>query len=178
MDDMITKSKTSGQHINDLLKLFERLQKYRFKLNPTKCTFRVRTRKLLGFIVNKRGINWIWIKSRPSRTCQPQRLKRKVNYIARFISQLIATCSMIFKLLWKNKKMEWNQEGQEAFDKFKQYLESPPILIPTIPDKPLILYLTELKESMGGIVGQQDDFGKEQAIYYLKKKSWNANRGT
>ncbi|RDY00494.1 hypothetical protein CR513_16324, partial [Mucuna pruriens] len=52
----------------------------------------------------------------------------------------------------------------------RQYLESPPVLVPVVPDKPLIIYLTVLKESMGGILGQRDDSRKEQAIYYLSKK--------
>ncbi|RDX93532.1 hypothetical protein CR513_24212, partial [Mucuna pruriens] len=34
----------------------------------------------------------------------------RVNYITRFISQLTATCSPIFKLLQKNQKTEWNQD--------------------------------------------------------------------
>ncbi|RDY02543.1 hypothetical protein CR513_13972, partial [Mucuna pruriens] len=60
--------------------------------------------------------------------------------------------------------MEWNQECQEVFEKVKQYLETPPVLVPTVLGKPLILYLTMLEESM-------DATGKkEQAIYYLNKK--------
>ncbi|RDX89179.1 hypothetical protein CR513_29113, partial [Mucuna pruriens] len=66
--------------------------------------------------------------------------------------------------------MERNQECQEAFGKVKQYLESPPVLVLAVLGKPLILYLTVLKESIGGILGQQNDSGKEQAIYYLNKK--------
>ncbi|RDX93254.1 hypothetical protein CR513_24514, partial [Mucuna pruriens] len=46
VDDMIVKSKTPGQHIDDLCKLFERLRKYRLRLNLAKCTFGVGTRKL------------------------------------------------------------------------------------------------------------------------------------
>ncbi|RDY09917.1 hypothetical protein CR513_05647, partial [Mucuna pruriens] len=57
--------------------------------------------------------------------------------------------------------MEWTQERQEAFEKVKQYLESPLVLAPAVLDKPLILYLTVLKEAMGGILGQRDDSGKE-----------------
>ncbi|RDX75961.1 hypothetical protein CR513_44104, partial [Mucuna pruriens] len=48
----------------------------------------------------------------------------------------------------KNQKVEWNQECQEAFEKVKQYLESPLVLVPAVPNKPLILYLTVLKESI------------------------------
>ena len=53
---MIAKSKTEVEHVEHLLKLFQRLRKYKLRLNPNKCTFGVRSGKLLGFIVNERGI--------------------------------------------------------------------------------------------------------------------------
>ena len=56
VDDMIAKSQTEENHVEDLLKLFQRLRKYRLRLNPNKCTFGVRSGKLLGFIVNQKGI--------------------------------------------------------------------------------------------------------------------------
>ena len=43
----------------------------------------------------------------------------KVNYIARFIAQLTATCDPLFKLLKKDTKIEWTDEYQIAFDKIK-----------------------------------------------------------
>ena len=56
VDDMIAKSKTEEEHLVNLRKLFKRLRKYRLRLNPTKCTFGVKSRKLLDFIVSKKGI--------------------------------------------------------------------------------------------------------------------------
>ena len=56
VDDMIAKSKTKEEHLVNLRKLFKRLRKYRLRLNPTKCTFGVKSRKLLDFIVSKKGI--------------------------------------------------------------------------------------------------------------------------
>ena len=43
----------------------------------------------------------------------------KVNYIARFIAQLTATCDPLFKLLKKDAKIECTDEGQTAFNKIK-----------------------------------------------------------
>lgn len=58
-----------------------------------------------------------------------------------------------------------------AFYKIKKYLQEPPILIPPVPGRPLIMYLTVLDESMGCVLGQHDDTGKkEHAIYYLSKR--------
>ena len=52
MDDIIAKSKTEEEHLVNLRKLFKRLRKYRLRLNPAKCTFGVKSGKLLGFIVS------------------------------------------------------------------------------------------------------------------------------
>uniref|UniRef100_A0A2N9FVL5 RNase H type-1 domain-containing protein n=1 Tax=Fagus sylvatica TaxID=28930 RepID=A0A2N9FVL5_FAGSY len=92
----------------------------------------------------------------------------RINYIARFIAQLIATCEPLFKLLRKDVKIKWTEDYQKAFDKIKEYLLNPPILVPPTPGRPLILYLTVQEASMGYMLGQQDETGKkEQAIYYL-----------
>jgi hypothetical protein len=56
VDYMIAKSRTEVEHVEHLLKLFQRLRKYKLRLNPNKCTFGVRSGKLLGFIVSERGI--------------------------------------------------------------------------------------------------------------------------
>jgi len=55
-DDMIAKSASEEKHLVNLRKLFERLRKYKLRLNPSKCTFGVRSMKLLGFIVSQREI--------------------------------------------------------------------------------------------------------------------------
>ena len=49
---MIAKSQIRDEHLVNLRKLFGRLWKYQLKLNPVKCTFGVKSGKLLGFIVS------------------------------------------------------------------------------------------------------------------------------
>ncbi|RDX87806.1 Retrovirus-related Pol polyprotein, partial [Mucuna pruriens] len=56
LDDMIAKSKKLEQHIEDLWKLFAKLQKYKLRMNLAKCAFSMRTGKLLGFVVSERDI--------------------------------------------------------------------------------------------------------------------------
>uniref|UniRef100_A0A2N9FPW3 Integrase catalytic domain-containing protein n=1 Tax=Fagus sylvatica TaxID=28930 RepID=A0A2N9FPW3_FAGSY len=146
VDDMIAKSRTAQDHLTDLRKLFQRLKKYQLRLNPNKCAFGVTSGKLLGFIVSGRGIE-----------IDP--------------AKLTATCEPLFKLLRKDVKIKWTEDCQKAFDKIKEYLLNPPILVPPTPGRPLILYLTVQEASMGCMLGQQDETGKkEQAIYYLSKK--------
>ncbi|XP_073224697.1 uncharacterized protein [Cicer arietinum] len=182
VDDMIAKSQTEEEHIIDLKKLFKRLRKFKLKLNPSKCTFGVRSGKVLGFVVSQRGIEVDPDKIRaiaemplPSTEKEVCGFLGRLNYISRFISQLTATCEPIFKLLRKNQTVVWNQECQNAFEKIRQYLQNPPILAPPVLGRPLIMYLTVLDGAMGCVLGQHDETGKkEHAIYYLSKKFTDA----
>ena len=56
IDDMVVKSKATEDHLSDLAKTFQTLQEHQLKLNASKCTFRVRSGKFLGYLVTHRGI--------------------------------------------------------------------------------------------------------------------------
>ena len=97
VDDMIAKSRSEEEHLVNLRKLFERLRKFKLRLNPTKCTFGVKSGKLLGFIVSQRGIEVDPDKVRsilemphPHTEKEVRGFLGRLNYIVRFISQLTA----------------------------------------------------------------------------------------
>ena len=99
VNDMIPKSCTTKDHLVDLRKLFKHPIKCRLRLNPNKCVFGASSRKLLGIIVNQRGIEVDSAKVQAIRdmlTLQTEKQIRsflsKVNYIACFIAQLTTTC--------------------------------------------------------------------------------------
>ena len=83
----------------------------------------------------------------------------RLNYISIFISNLTATCEPIFKLLKKDQVVEWNDDCQDAFDRIKEYLQEPPVLMSPVEGRPLIMYLTILENSMGCVLRQHDKFG-------------------
>uniref|UniRef100_A0A2N9HW21 RNase H type-1 domain-containing protein n=1 Tax=Fagus sylvatica TaxID=28930 RepID=A0A2N9HW21_FAGSY len=158
VDDMIAKSRTAQDHLTDLRKLFQATEEA--------------SSSAAG------ELRLILQRFKPYEACPRQRTEKeirsflgRINYIARFIAQLTATCEPLFKLLRKDVKIKWTEDCQKAFDKIKEYLLNPPILVPPTPGRPLILYLTVQEASMGCMLGQQDETGKkEQAIYYLSKK--------
>jgi len=168
VDDVIAKSISKEEHIFNLKKLFERLRKYKPRSNPAKCTFGLKFRKLSGFIVSQRGIEVDLDKVRailemphPCTEKEVLDFLGKLNYIARFISQLTAICEPIFKLLRKNQTVSMRA----------------PILCPLVTGRPLILYLIVLDESMGCVLGPHDETcKKEHAIYYLSKTFTDCER--
>ncbi|PKI61791.1 hypothetical protein CRG98_017841 [Punica granatum] len=174
---MIAKSKEGEDHLVNLKRLFDCLKEYKLRLNLAKCTFGARSGKLLGFVVSERGIEVDPDKVKVIKELPPPSTVREVrgflgrlNYIARFIANLTDKCQPLFRLLRKNATMEWDHECQNAFDTIKAYLIQPPVLVPSMPNRPLILYLTVRRQSLGCMLGQEDESTRtERAIYYLSK---------
>ena len=94
----------------------------------------------------------------------------KLQYINRFIARLIDICEPIFRLLRKNQPIVWNDDCQFAFERIKEYLLSPPILVPPMSGHLLLLYLSVSDMALECMLAQLDDLGKERAIYYLSKR--------
>nr|XP_009782341.1 PREDICTED: uncharacterized protein LOC104231103 [Nicotiana sylvestris] len=74
-------------------------------------------------------------------------------------------------MLRKESVMSWTEKCQKAFDKIKEYLSKPPMLVPQKLERPLLLYLSVLDGAFGCVLRQHDETGrKEQEIYCLNKK--------
>ena len=113
VDDMIAKSWEGKSHSTNLRKLFKWLRKYQLKLNPFKCTFRVTSEKLLGFVVSSCEIEIDPAKIKAIQDLPIPHTQKEVrgfmgrfNYICRFISHLTDKCDMIFKFLKKHDSSE------------------------------------------------------------------------
>ena len=96
-------------------------------MNPNKCTFGVRSGKLLGFIVSQKGIEvdpdkFKAIQEMPAPTTEKQvrGFLGSLNYISRFISHVTATCEPIFKLIKKDQGCVWTDDFQREFESIKK----------------------------------------------------------
>ena len=56
IDDMVVKSKMVSEHIGDLTNIFKILRGHKLRLNASKCSFGVGSRKFLSYMVTHRGI--------------------------------------------------------------------------------------------------------------------------
>ncbi|XP_057740322.1 uncharacterized protein LOC130957483 [Arachis stenosperma] len=54
VDDMVAKTKTGNNHLDDLAKIFGQLRTYNMRLNPEKYAFGVQSGKFLGFLLTSR----------------------------------------------------------------------------------------------------------------------------
>ncbi|CAN6547739.1 unnamed protein product [Malus baccata var. baccata] len=178
IDDIVVKSKTEEQHLVDLKQALTRMMIHKLKMNPKKCAFGVRAGNFLGFLVHQRGIEVDKNKSRaimespsPTNKVQLQRLLGKINFLRIFIANLAGKIQPLTPLLrLKDKEnFEWGPPHQQAFDSIKAYLTSPPVLVPPQRGKPLKLYISASERSIGSLLAQNNEGGKEQDIYYLSR---------
>ena len=56
------------------------------------------------------------------------------------------------------------------FERIREYLLSPPILVPPMSGRLLLLYLSVSDVALRCMLTQLDDSGRERAIYYLSKR--------
>jgi len=56
IDDIVVKLDCMDHHLVDLRLTFERMRRYRLKMNPLKCAVDVSTGKFLGFIIHENGV--------------------------------------------------------------------------------------------------------------------------
>ena len=166
-----------ADHLAALQRFFERIRQFKLRLNPKKCTFGVTSWKLLGHIVSERGIEVdpekikaIFDMLSPRTEKEIRGFLGRLQYISHFIARLTDICEPIFRLLRKNQPTVWNDDCQRAFEKIKECLLSPPVLVIPTPGRPLLLYLSVSDIALGCMLAQLDDSGKERAIYYLSKR--------
>ncbi|KAM1999677.1 hypothetical protein ACFX1R_007912 [Malus domestica] len=62
---------------------------------------------------------------------------------------------------------KWHAEHQEAFTQIKVSLTTPPVFVPPRHSRPLKLYILVAEESIRCFLAQDNDAGREHAIFYL-----------
>src|ERR1044072_9480283 len=72
IDDIVIKSNNKSTHLQHLRTSFERMRKYRLKMNPLKCAFCVQARDFLGFVVHKKCIEVNHTKTKAIMDVAPQ----------------------------------------------------------------------------------------------------------
>ena len=176
VDDLVVKSRSQTDHLQDLREVFERLRKYQLRMNPLKCAFGVSSGKFLGFIVRQRGIeieqakiDAIMKMPEPKNIHELRSSQGKIAYLRRFISNLAGRCQPFSHLMRKDVPFNWDHACRNAFECIKSYLMKPPVLGAPIPGRPLILYIAAQERSMGALLAQENNNGKENSLYYLSR---------
>jgi hypothetical protein len=106
IDNVVVKSAEIKDHMTDLKLSLERMKKYGLWMNPLKCTFGVTSGNILGFVVHEHNIQIdpkkiesIGKIGEPVCKKDIQKLLGKINYLRRFISNLVGRVESLLPLV-------------------------------------------------------------------------------
>ncbi|GJT32670.1 reverse transcriptase domain-containing protein [Tanacetum coccineum] len=161
VDDMVIKIKTEQEMTMDISKTFDNLRKVTMKLNPKKCSFKVKEGKLLGYMVTSKGIQANPKKTKavtemrsPKTLKEMQSLTGKLAASNRFLSRSAERALPFFETL-KNVTKEnkddfrWTKEAEQAFQEMKKLIMELPTLTTPGVKETLYVYLTASKDAWG-----------------------------
>nr|KYP54847.1 Transposon Ty3-G Gag-Pol polyprotein [Cajanus cajan] len=162
VDDMVVKTISATDHASDLAEVFAQIRKHNMRLNPEKCVFGVQGGKFLGFMITSRGIEAnpekckaiIQMQS-PQTVKEVQRLSGRLVSLSRFIPKLAEKAGPIFTLLKKPKNFLWTDQCEEAFQSFKNFLTTPPVLQRPDHNTDLLLYLAVAENAISAVIVQE-----------------------
>jgi hypothetical protein len=182
IDDMVITTRKEESLISDLQETFDNLNRYKLKLNPTKCSFGISAGQLLGFLVSARGIEAnpekiqaILTMGKPAKLHNIQKLTGRVAALSRFVARLGEKALRFYALMKKSdNKFEWTEEADTAFAQLKKVLSTPSVLVTPKEREPLLLYIAATHQVVSTVlVVERNEEGKvhgvQRLVYFLSK---------
>jgi hypothetical protein len=96
------------------------------------------------------------------------------NFVRRFIPNLVEMMKPLLKLLKKDVKYEWKDEGRNAFESIKDAIGKYPVLISPNYSKYLQIFSFALEDIIAGVLLQKNEEGREQPIDFMSKELQNS----
>jgi hypothetical protein len=175
VDDIVVKSKKTGDLVPDLTEVFAKLRRHGVKMNPEKCVFGVPRGMLLGFVVLERDIEANPEKILTIMNMGPiknlkgvQRVTGCLAALSHFIARLGERSLPLYKLMKKSNHFTWTPEVQEALDSLKNILKSPPILSALTTEEPMLIYILATTQVVSAaLVVEREEPRRSQKVQRL-----------
>ena len=135
IDDVLVFSKDFDQHLHNLDLVFTSLRNANLKLYSSKCKFATKQVKYLGRIVSKYSMQVnlgntekIQNAKRPTNPKQVKQVLGMMGYYHKFIRNYAKIAAPLRDLLKKDRKFQWTEACENAFQELNHKLVTAPIL--------------------------------------------------
>ena len=175
-------SKTPEEHIEHLAAVFDKISKAGLKLKPSKCEFFKSRINYLGHIVSRNGIEMdpkkieaIQKWPRPKTVHDVCSFLGFMNYYHKFLYKYAQKACPLNQLISgdnakkKYRKVEWNDEHEQAFQLLKSACMDMPVLAYANYKRPFCLNTDASKTGLGAVLYQQQDDGTYRVISYASR---------
>nr|XP_043612945.1 uncharacterized protein LOC122584929 [Erigeron canadensis] len=162
IDDILIYSKSKEEHESHLKMILELLWKERLFAKFSKCDFWLQEVHFLGHVVNSEGIHvdpskieavkdW----KTPTTPSEIRSFLGLAGYYRRFIANFSKIAQPLTQLTQKDKKFDWGDKQEKAFQTLKENLCNAPIL--TLPDGPddFVVYCDASNQGLGCVLMQR-----------------------
>ncbi|GJZ86346.1 putative reverse transcriptase domain-containing protein [Tanacetum coccineum] len=172
IDDILVYSKDEEEHGKHLKIILELLKKERLYAKFSKCDFWLDSVQFLGHVIDRSGVHVDPAKieaikswAAPTTPTEVRQFLGLAGYYRRFIEGFSLISKPLTKLTQKNKKYEWGEEEEEAFQTLKQKLCSAPILALPEGTKDFMVYCDASLKGYGAVLMQ-----REKVIAYASRQ--------
>ena len=106
-----------------------------------------------------------------SPTChrEVQALNGRLAALGRFLAKSADKSLPFFEVLRANKKFEWTNKCEEAFQALKQHLRTLPPLAKPNPGDKLLMYLAVTDNAISSVLVKEGEDRTQQPIYFVSK---------
>jgi len=179
IDDIVVASEDFDSHMEHIALLLEALKKAKLKVNVNKCQFCLQQLKLLGKVVNGKGVmtdpgllQAMEDFPEPNSVTKVRQFLGLVGHYRMFIQDFHQKAFELNKLTRKDVKWTWGPLQQKAFKKLKEAMLSAPVLAHPDFAKPFVVQTDASKIGAGAILAQKGDDEKIHPVAYA---SWLFN---
>ncbi|XP_037942899.1 uncharacterized protein K02A2.6-like [Teleopsis dalmanni] len=177
LDDIIVTGRNNKEHLNNVLKIFQRLEEYGLTCKSEKCSFAQEQVDYVGHVINVNGlmptgkrVEAIKLMPRPRNIQEVEAFIGKVNYYNKFIKQFSILAAPLNELRKKNAVFKWTAYHEGAFQALKNAMIKATELVHYDDKKPIVLAVDASKYGIGAVISHRYADGSEKPIAYASKK--------
>ena len=162
--------------MDNLKKVFGRLEESGFRLKQEKCAFLLPCIEYRGLKPSEQKIKAIKEAPTQSDVSQLRSFLVLMNYYGEFLPNLSSLLAPLHNLLHKNVKWDWGKKQEASFKEVKGLLTSSKLLVHFDPEKDLVLTCDASPYGIGAVLSHCFSDNTEKPIYYASRSLATAEK--
>ena len=173
LDDLFVTGSTIENHLKNLDRVLSIMTTNGLKLNKAKCAFLLPKVEYLGHIIDEQGLHPTQDKvkaiqeaPRPRNVVELRSFLGITNYYGKFLPNLSTRLALLYQLLKKGVKWQWNRQHDEAYSTAKSALQDDSLLVHYDSTRQLVLACDASQYGLGVVLSHIMDDGQERPVAY------------